>query len=156
MIPFQDANLDVCQGRKGMRAPHFIRLAQIDEQRFITGCRSGVVHLTWGRVTLRFADREFRRLAELLDEANRAEHLASLREGSLSVTCRRDEECELGMGPLSLLLSPSEFQDLVRATREAVEHLDGVLASGAWDEPQREDSPPGPIGPLSRTPFSEN
>ena len=139
-----------------MRTPHFIRVAQIDEQRFITGCRSGVVHLTWGRVTLRFADHEFRRLAELLGEAHSAGHLASLRQGSLSVTYRSDEECELGMGPMILLLSPIEFQELVRATREAVEHLDGVLASGAWDEPEREDRPPVPPEPVSRTPFSEN
>ena len=139
-----------------MRTPHFVRLAQIDEQRFITGCRSGVIHLTWGRITARFTEEEFRRLAALLQQAVAATPPASLRDGHLHVTCRPDEECEFHMGPLVLLLTPAEFDALAGAAQEAAERLEEILASGAWDESELEETPSDRSGLLGRTPFSQN
>ncbi len=140
-----------------MRTPHLVRLVEIDEQRFITGCRNGIVHLTWGRTTIRFTAEEFRRLADLLEEARDPLTPSSLRDGYLRVTCRRDEECEFRMGPLALLLSPAEFRELAAAAREAVDRLDEILDSGAWDEPDEEESAPFDSQDLfGRTPFSQN
>jgi hypothetical protein len=139
-----------------MRAPHFVRLAQIDEQRFITGCRSGVIHLTWERITARFSQEEFRRLAALLQQAVAAPSPASLWDGPLHVTCRPDEEYEFRMGPLVLLLAPGEFRALAGAAQEAAERLEEILASGVWDEPEPEETPPDRSALLGRTPFSQN
>ena len=139
-----------------MRAPHFVRLAQVDEQRFITGCRSGVIHLTWERITVRFTEEEFRRLAVLLQEASATTSPASLWDGPLHVTCRPDEECEFRMGPLALLLAPAEFEALAGAAQEAAERMEEILTSGVWDEPEPEETPPDRSGLLGRTPFSQN
>jgi len=141
-----------------MKAPHFLRLAQIDEQHFITGCRHGLVHLTWGRSTLRFRRDEFRRLAGLLARAADARSLAAVtvQDGQMRMTCHPDDDCELQVDTLVLLLSPDEFQNLLQAAQEAVQYLDQFLASGAWDEPEPDDALPAPPEPFRRFPFSEN
>jgi hypothetical protein len=139
-----------------MRAPNFVRLAQIDELGFITACRHGLVHLSWGRSTTRLTREEFRRLAGLVDRAADALPPASAHDGELSVTCRLDGDCELRAGPLVLLLSPEEFQALAGAVREAVRRLDEILASGTWDAEEPEDDQPGFLEQMRRNPFSPN
>jgi hypothetical protein len=139
-----------------MRGPNFVRLAQIDDQGFISACRHGLVHLTWGRTTTRFTREEFRRLVGLLDRAADALPPASAHDGELSVTCRLDGDCELRAGPLVLLLSPEEFQALVGAAREAVRRLDRILAAGTWDAEEPEDDEPSFLEQLRRNPFSPN
>jgi hypothetical protein len=139
-----------------MRTPSFVRLAKIGDQGFISACRHGLVHLTWGRTTTRFTREEFRRLAGLLDRAADALAPASAHDGELSVTCRLDGDCELRAGPLVLLLSPEEFQALAGAAREAVRRLDKILASGTWDAEEPEDDEPGFLEQLHRNPFSPN
>lgn len=141
-----------------MRTPHFLRLAQIDEVRFISGCRSGVVHLTWERTTTRFSADEFRRLANLLSMACQADPPASFWDGNLHVTCRLEEDCELRMGSLILLLPPGELDDLDQAVQQAVQKLDEIAASGLWDEPETEPErlPVNPFDLLSRPSFSQN
>jgi len=47
---------------------HFIPLARADEQREISVCRHGVVHLNWWNMTLRFMPRDFERLASVLQD----------------------------------------------------------------------------------------
>ena len=139
-----------------MRIPHFVRLAQIDNQRFITGCRSGIIHLTWERITARFTEQEFLRLTDLLQQAAAASSLTSLRDGQLHVVCRPDEDCEFRMGPLVLLLAPDEFRALAAAAQAAADRLEEILASGVWDDPEPEDGPPNPPDIFGRTPFSQN
>lgn len=139
-----------------MRAPHFVRLAEIDDHRFVTACRHGLVHLTWGRTTTRFSRDEFRRLVALLEQSAEAPHPASLRDGNLGVTCRLDDECELRMGELVLLLSSVEYHEMLRAGRRAVDRLDEVLASGMWDRQEPDEPPPNPLERLGRGSFSEN
>jgi hypothetical protein len=139
-----------------MKMPHFLRLAQVDDQRFITACRHGLVHLTWERTTIRFTRDEFRRLAGLLARAADALAPASFHDGQLSVTCRLDEDCEFRMGPVVLLLSPADFQALGQTVRKAVQQLDEILTSGAWDQPSLEDAPSGILEQLQRVPFSRN
>ena len=139
-----------------MRTPHFLRLAQIDDQHFITACRHGLVHLTWGRITVRFTRDEFRRLAGLLERVAGASPPTSVRSGELRVTYRPDEDCEFQMDPLILLLSPGEFQEFVKATCEAIQSLDEILASGAWDHEDAEDSSPDFVTQIRRNPFSQN
>ena len=139
-----------------MRAPNFVRLAQIDDQGFISACRHGLVHLTWGRTTTRFTREEFRRLAGLLDRAADALPPASAHDGELSVTCRLEGDCELRVGPLVLLLSPEEFQALAGAVREAAGRLAQILASGTWDAEEPEEDEPSFLERIRRNPFSLN
>jgi hypothetical protein len=139
-----------------MMTPHFLPLAQIDDQHFITACRHGVVHLTLGRVTLRLRQDEFRRLVALLEQAGVASPPTSLRDGDLRITSRPDEDCELQMGSLILLLAPAKFGELVQAAQEALNRLDKVLASGAWDEPEAEETASNPLEQFRRVPFSRN
>ena len=139
-----------------MRRPQFVRLAQIDAQRFITACRHKLVHLTWRRTTVRFAEDEFRQLAGLLTRSMDGSPPFSARERNLYVAYREDEECEVRIESLAMLLPPKEFDELVQAVREAVEHLDKILASGSWGEEEASESPPSSLPHIRRTPFSRN
>ncbi len=139
-----------------MRAPGFLQLVKIDERRFITACRHGLVHVTWERTTIRFSRDEFRRLVGLLQRSADALPPSLIHEGEMRITCRLDEECELQIGSLSLLLSPSEFLELAKGAREAVRRLDQILASGVWDRGEEEDTPPGLLELLRRFSFSKN
>lgn len=139
-----------------MRAPSFMQLARIDGRRFITACRHGLVHVTWGRITLRFSREEFRRLSGLVERAADALPPDSVRDGDLRVTCRLDGDCEVRVGPLALLLPPAEFQAFVGAIGEAVKRLDQILASGMWDQDEADEAPPNVLEQLRRTIFSRN
>jgi hypothetical protein len=139
-----------------MRAPGFVQLARIDERRFIMACRHGLVHVTWGRMTLRFSREEFRRLGGLVERAADALPPDSVHDGALRVTARPDEDCEVRVGPLALLLPPAEFQAFVKAVREAVQRLDQILASGMWDQEEAQERPPSVLDQLRRTSFSRN
>ncbi len=139
-----------------MRAPHFVRLAQIDEQRFISACRHGLVHLTWGRATLRLLRDEFRSLVNLLERVAEDQPPSSARDGQVEVRARLDGDGELRVEAFLLLLSPEEFQQFTETAREAVTHLDRVLASGVWDSDGEEGAPSDFSDPIQRTPFSKN
>lgn len=139
-----------------MKTPHFLRLAQIDETRSISGCRHGLVHLTWGRVTIRFARDEFRRLAGLLARAGDSLGSSFLRDGELEITFHPEDECGVQAGAMALLLSPAEYRELERAAREAVARLDEILGSGMWDREEPEEEPQDFWEPLRRNPFSNN
>ncbi len=139
-----------------MRAPGFMQLARIDERRFIMACRHGLVHVTWGRMTLRFSREEFRRLGGLVERATDTLPPDSVHDGALRVTARSDEDCEVRVGPLALLLPPAEFQAFVQAVREAVQRLDEILASGVWDQEEVQETLPSVLEQLRRTRFSHN
>lgn len=142
-----------------MRAPHFITLAQIDRAHFITACRHGVVHLTWGRTTMRFSHSEFERLASLVQQVADGPPPASAHDGELRVISRLDEDSELRVGPTVILLSPSEWRSLDKAIRTAARHLSAVLSSGAWDDPEaheEREAPSNPLVQLRETRFSDN
>jgi len=148
---------------KEMRAPNFIQLAWLDEQHFITSCRHGLVHVTWGRSTIHFSREEFRRLAGLLQRVANALPPLDVQDGEIRVTCRLDEDCELRIGSLILLLSPANpstpraaFPAFVQAVAEAVRHLDEILASGIWDRRDEEEAPPDILQQLRRVSFSRN
>jgi hypothetical protein len=142
--------------RARMMASHFLPLAQMDDRRFISACRHGVVHLTWGRVTARFRQDEFRRLVRLLEQAMNASPPVSLRDRDLRVTSRLKEDCELQMGSLVLLLSPADLRDFARVGQEAVGRLDEILASKVWDEPEEEEAPSNPLERFRQFSFSRN
>jgi hypothetical protein len=139
-----------------MRVPHFVRLAQIDDQRFISACRHGLVHLTWGRATLRMLRDEFRSLANLLERVDQAQAPTTAREGEIEVCARLDGDGELRVGTLVLLLSPDELRQFARSTREAVARLERLLASGIWARSEEDAATPDSGAPFQRTPFSEN
>lgn len=139
-----------------MRAPHFMQLARINGQHFMTACRHGLVHVTWGRTTIRLSRDEFRRLAGLLARTEDALLPNSGRDGEIRVTCRADEDCEVRVGPWILLLSPVEFQTFARAAQEAVRSLDEILAAGIWDTEDTPDSVPTLLEQLRQYTFSEN
>ena len=142
--------------RAQMMASHFMPLAKMDDQRFIAACRHGIVHLTWGRVTARFRQDEFRRLVHLLERAMDASPPASVRDRDLRVTTRLHEDCELQMGSLVLLLPPADFQEFARVGQEAVGRLDEILASKVWDEPEEEEAPSNPLEQFRQFSFSRN
>lgn len=139
-----------------MRAPSFMQLARIDGRRFITACRHGLVHLTWGRATVRFSRDDFRRLAGLVERAADALPPATLSDGDLRATFRQGEDSELQVGALVLLLEGGEFQAFAIIAREAVRQLDRFLTSGGWDRDESDEGPPDILQQLSRTPFSMN
>jgi hypothetical protein len=139
-----------------MRTPHFLRLAQIDETRSISGCRHGLVHLSWGRVTIRFARDEFRRLAGLLARAGDSLGSSFLREGELEIMFHPEDECTVRVGAAVLHLSTAEYRALERAAGEAVERLDDILSSGMWDREEPAEAPQDFWEPLRRNLFSEN
>jgi hypothetical protein len=139
-----------------MMMPNFVRLAQLDDQHFVTACRHGLIHLTWGRVTARLTREEFRQLVGMLQQAQATLSPASLRQGDLRITTRPDEECELQIGKLVLLLSPDQFEGLARIAQEALHRLDRILASGAWDKEEPAQAPPGFLEQFRRVPFSRN
>ena len=142
-----------------MRTPHFLRLAEIDERRFINACRHGLVHLTWERVTVRLSRDEFRRLAELLARSADALPPSSLRDGSLEVSRSAHGDCVLRLGSLALSLSQEEHHALSRAATEAVEQLDKILDTGMWDEDRAdggESAPRSILEHFRQHRFSEN
>ena len=139
-----------------MRAPHFFRLAEIDERRFINACRHGLIHLTWIRITVRLTRDEFRRLAGLLARSADTLPPGTARDGSLRVTHSADGGCELQLGPVKLTVSSEEFRALVGAVQEAVEQLDEILNSGIWDREEPEDAPLTIVEHFRRHRFSEN
>jgi hypothetical protein len=130
-------------------------LAQIDERRFITACRYGMVHVIWERATIRFSRDEFRQLAGLLERAAGARIAFTIQEGEMHVTCDLNQGGEVRVGSSSLLLSASEFHELVWAVGEAVRRLDEILASGIWE--QEPEPPQGSfLEQLRRASFSNN
>jgi hypothetical protein len=140
---------------QGMQRPYFISLAQVDRERFIATCRHGLVHVTWGRATVRFTRDEFRRLAALVEHAAAAPPPAAFRDGGLCVTSRPGEDCELQVGALILLLPRGEFDRFAQTAQDALQRLDKFLESGGWrDEP--EETPPSFVEQLRRTLFSRN
>jgi len=139
-----------------MRTPHFMRLAQIDETRSISGCRHGLVHLSWGRTTIRFARDEFRQLAGLLSRASDSLSPSFVREGELEITYQPENECRVQVEAVVLLLSPGEYRELERAARDALARLDEILSSGMWDREETEEGSQDFWEPLRRSPFSDN
>lgn len=138
-----------------MRAPHFVRLAQIDEHRFISACRHGLVHLTWGRVTLRFRRDEFRQMAEMLTEIIRHAPPVTRRVGVLSISRQFGGDWELRVGPMALHLESEVGEAFALTAQEAVRQLDEVLASGMWDR-QEEEEPPASFEDRLHISFSSN
>lgn len=139
-----------------MRSPHFQKLAEIDDHRFIMGCRHGMVHLTWGRMTLRFQRDEFRRLAGILARAVDGLPPVFVEEGEIHVAYRADES-ELRLSTLILLLPGDELVELAYAAQDAIRRLDDVLASGVWaDQDSTIDVPSDSASTLGGTRFSVN
>jgi hypothetical protein len=139
-----------------MMTPHFLRLAQIDDQHFVTACRHGLVHLTWGRTTIRFNQDELNRLAKVLKRALDDRPPTSIRDGELCATYRLHNDSELQVKSLVLLLLPAEFQELSRVVQESVRRLEEILTSGIWDKEDLQDAPSDLLKQLRRTPFSRN
>jgi hypothetical protein len=138
-----------------MQRPYFVTLAQLDPQHFIATCRNALVHVTWGRVTVRFTRDEFPRLARLLEFATNARPPATFRDGAVVITTRPDEDNELQLGPLVLLLPRDEFQRFSQAVQDAARGLDQFLAQGGFrDEPGEPE--PGLLEQLKRPGFSRN
>jgi hypothetical protein len=138
-----------------MQRPFFVTLAQLDPQRFIATCRNGLVHVTWGRTTVRFTRDEFPRLARLLEFAVDARPPATFRDGAVCITTRPDEDSELQLGPLVLLLPRDEFRRFVQTVQDAARGLDQFLAQGGFhDEPGEPE--PGVLEQLRRPGFSKN
>jgi hypothetical protein len=138
-----------------MQRPYFITLAQLDQQHFIATCRNGLVHLTWGRTTVRFTRDEFPRLARLLEYATSTRPPSTFRDGGVSVTTRPEEDCELQVGPVVMLLPRDEFSRFAQAVQDATRSLDQFLAQGGFRDEQGEPEP-GLLEQLKKPGFSMN
>jgi hypothetical protein len=141
---------------KAMSGPRFTILASIDDLHFVAACPHGVAHLTWENATLRFTLDEFRALACLVERTITARAQVVLTDGNLSVAWQPLDRCELRVGPVALRLPPADFRKLAATLQEAKRRLDELTASGAWDEPDRQESPPDPFQSPKRMPFSRN
>lgn len=138
-----------------MQRQFFVTLAQLDPQHFVATCRNALVHVTWGRVTIRFTRDEFPRLARLFEFAAAARPPATFRDGAAIITTRPGEDAELQLGPLVLLLPRDEFQRFAQAVQDAARGLDQFLAQGGFrDEPGEPE--PGLLEQLRRPGFSRN
>jgi len=85
---------------------HFIPLARADEQREISVCRHGVVHLNWWNMTLRFIER----LASVLqDGKTMVVSLGPHCDGDICLSSRDGRGYILTIGPVSLTLNAAEF-----------------------------------------------
>jgi hypothetical protein len=133
-----------------------MQLARIDGHRFVTACRHGLVHVTWGRVTMRLSRDEFRHLTRLLERTEDSLLPSSGRQGEIQVTCRADEDSEVRVGAWILLLSPADLQTFIRVAQQAVHRLDEILASGIWDSEETEDTQPSFLEQLRQHTFSDN
>jgi hypothetical protein len=131
-------------------------LASIDRLRFITACRHGLIHLTWGRITLRLGRNEFRRMVRFLDATATNPATAQVRDGEVRLTLRIDEESEFRVGAAVLLLAPNEFSAFVSLCRQARDELEKILASGVWDRDQVDDEPPDHLAQFKPDSFSKN
>jgi hypothetical protein len=139
-----------------VQAPHFVTLVQIDRRHTISACRHGIVHLHWKRSTIRFREDEFRRLTSLVEQAVIAEAPPTTRDGTFSVVARNRGDSEIGLGSMTLLLAPAEWEAFAEALPTAVGRLDDLRNSGAWDQSDPQESPPSPLERLRQTHFSDN
>jgi len=139
-----------------MSGPRFTILASIDDLHFIAACPHGVAHLTWENATLRFTLHEFKAMACLVERTIAARVPIVLTDGNLSVAWQPLDRSELRVGPAALRLPPADFRRLAATMQEAKRRLDDLTASGAWAEPDRQESPPDPFKSPKRFPFSRN
>lgn len=139
-----------------MKAPHFMQLARINGHHFVTACRHGLVHVTWGRVTMRLSRDEFRLLTSLLEQSEDTPLPSSARHGEMQVTCHAGDDSEVRVGAWILRLSPKEFQSFLKTAQQAVRRLDEILASGIWDKEDSEDTQPTFFEQLRQHSFSDN
>ncbi len=139
-----------------MSGPQFTILARIDNLHFIAACPHGVAHLTWENATLRFTLDEFKALACLVERTITARTPVVMTDGNLSVAWQPLDRCEIQVGPAALRLPPADFRRLASTIQQAKRRLDDLTASGAWNEPDRQESPPDPFQALRQIPFSRN
>jgi hypothetical protein len=142
--------------RKAMSGPRFMILARIDDLHFIAACPHGVAHLTWENATLRLTLDEFRALARLVERAITARTPVTVTDSNLRVAWQPLDRCEIQVGPAVLRLSPADFRRLAATVQEAKHRLDDLTATGAWAEPDQQESPPDPFQELKQIPFSRN
>jgi len=136
---------------------HFIPLARADEQREISVCRHGVVHLNWWNMTLRFMPRDFERLASVLqDGKTMVVSLGPHCDGDICLSSRDGRGYVLTIGPVSLTLNAAEYRSLSDMAQQARQHLETVLASRAWTEPEVELQSANPLPGLRSPSFSVN
>jgi hypothetical protein len=135
--------------------PYFLPLARLDDQHYITACRHGLVHLTWGRTTTRFSRAEFQKLAGLVAEAL-GPYPTTIRDGDLRITFSPEGDCEVQVGPLVVVLSSAEFAKFARLLPEAAQQLAKILASRVWERDEQEAGPGDLLSQLRRTLFSQN
>lgn len=140
-----------------MRTPQILRLAQIDDQHFVMACGHGLIHLTWGRATIRMSRDEFRHMGRLLEQAaDESDPPAPTTDHTMSMVNRADGMSELRFSSMALILAPAEFQSLCHMARLALTQLDAFLAAGFWERQPPEDSYPHIWETSQRTPFSIN
>jgi hypothetical protein len=145
--------------------PFFLQLARMDDEHYVTACRHGLVHLTWGRTTTRFGRDEFRQLADLMTQVG-GPYPTTIRDGDVRITFSPSDDCEVQFGPFVLVLSPAEFAQLVQLLSEATNQLAKILSSGVWGAASdRGETATGegqerragdPLAQLRRTLFSQN
>lgn len=140
-----------------MRTPQVLRLAQLDDQHFVMACGHGLIHLTWGRATIRMSRDEFRHMGRLLEQAaDEDAPPAPTTDHTTGMVYRADGAWELRFGSLALILTPAELQNLLQVVRRALSQLDAFLAAGFWERKPPEDSYPHIWEETQRSPFSIN
>jgi hypothetical protein len=130
-----------------MARTHFSRLAHAPGQGVVSVCRHGLIHLTWGNVTLRLERELFLRLGRLLDRALAIASPIPIYDGELSVGFDQTH-FRITVEAIEWSLSTEAFLAFRAMVQEAVERLEALLASGRWDEPDEAE-------PLTLNPMDE-
>jgi hypothetical protein len=124
-----------------MARTHFSRLAHAPGQGVVSVCRHGLVHLTWGNVTLRLERELFLRLGRLLDRALAIASPVPIYDGELSVGFDQTH-FRVTVDAIEWSLSAEAFLVFRDMVGEAAQRLEALVAAGRWREPDEAEPPP--------------
>jgi hypothetical protein len=123
-----------------MARTHFSRLAHAPGQGVVSVCRHGLVHLTWGNVTIRLERDLFLRLGRLLDRALAITTPIPIYDGELSVGFDQTH-FRITVDAIEWSLSAEDFLVFREMVQKAARRLEALIASGRWEEPDEAEAP---------------
>ncbi|MFQ5814804.1 MAG: hypothetical protein ACE5I2_16625 [Anaerolineae bacterium] len=119
-------------------------LAETDERRYIMQCEHGVIHLTWGHMTLHLTPTDFTRVAHLLEAGVSSTAPTRTGDDRCCLVRSADGYFQLWLGNVGLHLLPVDFLLLVDMVRVALRCLTDVGSDEtAADSPKTAEGDPG-------------
>jgi hypothetical protein len=115
-----------------MARSHFSRLAHAPGQGVVSICRHGLVHLTWENLTIRLEREVFRRLGRLLERGLGISSPIPIYDEDLAVGFEQSH-FRITVDSVELTLTPESFLTLRQMTKEALERMEVLMATGRWE-----------------------